>query len=268
MALSIQCRSSMTTTWGRSSRRAADQPRERLEGLAAARAGDPWPRHVGIARVHAERRDRRYGTIGRRSSPRRETARARSCSTIAASRSRSSIPKLRLRRSISGWNGMARPKDRQWPSSHVARSPTRRRNSWSRRDLPMPGLADDEDDLPLARRRPARRPPAGASSSRSRPTSGRQPALGARPRAASAPARADTTSQARHRLGLALERQLAEGPRLEVARRRAGASPPRSRRARARPPAACARRRWSCRPPPCSPCAGRCRCCRRRRGPC
>ena len=153
---------------------------------------------------------------------------------------------------------MPRPKERQWPSSQSASSPSRRRNSSEQARLADARLADDEDDLPLAGPR-ARE---GASSSAElalAPHERREPALGLDLERACAPRARPTTSQAGDRLGLALERQLAEGARLEVAAHEPVRGLGDRHRAGLGRPAAGAPPRSSCRRPRCSPCAGRCR---------
>ena len=89
---------------------------------------------------------------------------------------------------------------------------------------------------------------------------GREPALGRdlEPRAGLA---GGQHFPRRHRLGLALDRQLPERPRLEEAAHEAVGRVRDRHVSRAPPPAACARPRWWRRRPRCSPCGGRCRCC-------
>ena len=151
-----------------------------------------------------------------------------------------------------------------------ASSPGRRSagwNSWRQARLADPRLAHDE-------RRPGPVPPPArakascrTASSRSRPTNGVSPrsaSTSSRVRAA----RAATTSHAGTGSAFPLSASSPEGSRLEVAADEALGRLGDRRPARAPPPAAAARPRWWCRPPPCSPCAGRCRCCRPRPGPC
>ena len=186
---------------------------------------------------------------------------------MAASSSLSSTPNWRRSRSTSGWNAIACPNDRQWPSSQAAlvADPAAQLEEQAR--LADARLADEEHDLPVAGPRALEGLEQRCPSSRSRPTNG------VSPRSASTSSRVRVSCAAHDLprgdgLGLALEVKLAERRASRSSRGRAGGSPRRSSRAPARPPAAGARPRWWCRRPPCSPCAGRCRCCRPRRGRC
>ena len=128
--------------------------------------------------------------------------------------------------SMSGWSALERPKDTQRPSIQVASSPSRRRNSYSSRDLPIPASPTTKTTWPW---------PAVACSKRFEeraqlalaPDERREAALEPDVQPAARLAGGDDLPGA-DGLRLPLEHELAERTRMEVARRRAAAWPRRS----------------------------------------
>ena len=212
MAWSIQCRSSKTHDQGPDLGRAQRAAGAAASKIRRAAGGGPWPPTAGSPGVDREQVAAGTGAIGRRSSPRTGRSAPPSGDRLLAVALLD--PEVRFRRSITGWKAIERPKDMQWPSSHVASSPSRAPELEQEPRLADPGLARDEHDL--APRPPgprSKRVAAAAGARRSRPTKGVSPrsaSTSSRVRAC----RAEITSQARGRLGFALERQLAEGPRV------------------------------------------------------
>ncbi len=145
--LSIQCRSSNTSTSGRSCAPRSGQRAHRLEDPRRAAAAAAIVGHRGVARVHREQvADVRDVGV--------QLAHAPHAVLDLGDDLRLAVDLLDrevLRSwSTSGRNGIDWPNDTHWPSSHVTSSPaspSSRRNSSSSRDLPMPASPDDEHHL-------------------------------------------------------------------------------------------------------------------------
>ena len=161
------------------------------------------------------------------------------------------------------------PNETHCPSSHVGCSSpsiTARRNSRSRRDLPMPASPATDTTWPWPRLTSAKRS-SSVPSSRAAPDERREPALGARRRVGCARPRARSDLERVHRRACPFT---ASSPRSRVSKKPATSrygSPRSPARCRAAPSAAGARPGWSCRPPPCSPSGGRRRSCPTTTGP-